>query len=82
MFLPLTLAFSRHSQLQRTWAQDKEVVVEAEEIEEGVVERREASVRMRVTNLSGREKRVEVSTVSSENVVWLVCTCFEFSLTA
>ena len=51
--------------------------MEAEEIEEGVVERREANVRMKVTNLSGREKRVEVSTVSSENVVWLVC--FEFS---
>lgn len=59
------------SQLQRTWAQEREVVVEAEEIEEEVVERREVNVRLKVTNLSGRERRVEVSTVNSENVVWL-----------
>ena len=64
------------SQLQRTWAQEREVVVEAEEIEKEVVERREASVRLKVTNLSGRERRVEVSTVNSENVVWFVSSCF------
>ena len=64
------------SQLQRTWAQEREVVVEAEEIEEEVVERREVNVRVKVTNLSGRERRVEVSTVNSENVVWFVSSCF------